>query len=138
MSTGTELIHDALSQLGVRSVQSTQSPEALAIGLRVLNSMTQLWISRNIRVGLTPIAEAGDEVGEFSDSRNAVVFNLALLLAPSFDNGKIVVSNDLKQMAREQLSLVKGLHRKLTIPNKTISGTAPLGAGHFQRFAENG
>lgn len=135
MSTGTELIEDALINLGVRSVQSTQSPESMAIGRRVLNSMIQTWTSRNIRVGLTPISEVGDEVGEFSDARNAVVFNLAILLAPAFDNGKFVASDDLKLMAAEQLSIVKGLYRKLTVPNKTISGTTPLGAGNYQTFA---
>ena len=134
MSTGTELIFDALAQLGVRSVQSTQSPEALAIGLRVLNSMTQLWISRNIRVGLTPIAEAGDEVGEFSDSRNAVVSNLALSLAPYFDNGKRVTSDDLRRTAASDLRYVKGLHRRLTVPQRVLSSTTPLGAGNFEHF----
>lgn len=135
MSTGTALINDALKTLGVKSVQSTQSPEALEIGRKVLNSMTQLWRSRGIFVGLTPIAEAGNEVGEFSDSRTAVVFNLAILLAPFFDNGKVVASDDLKRMAAEQLSLVKGLYRRLTVPNKTVSSTTPLGAGNYQTFA---
>ncbi len=134
MSSGTELITDALMQLGVVSAASTESPEALAIGLRVLNSMTQLWLSRDIRVGLTPIAAAGDEVGEFSDARNAVVANLALEMAPYFDNGKNVASEDLRQNAHRLLLHVKGLHRQLTSPNLTLSATTPMGAGNFQTF----
>lgn len=135
MTTGTVIIQTALQNIGAHSVISPASPETLAIGLRALNSMMELWTSRNIRIGVTPLSVIGDELEESPDTYLAITSNLSLALAPNFDNGGNVVSKDLKGLAAREFAAVSTLYQRLTIPTKVISSTSPLGQGNRRTFA---
>ena len=130
MSSGTAIIEDALKRIGVHSVVVPASPEDIASGKDALNSMLQLWISWNIMIEVVPLDAPGDELSESIDIRNAVVDNLALQLAPFYDNGKGIVSQELRDNARRLFNQVKDLYQKLKIHKKVISGLWPRGAGH--------
>jgi len=134
MSSGTSIILDSLEEIGAHSVLSAANPEAIEKGRKKLNSMLQLWLSRGVRLGITPLDAAGDELSEPADSRNAIVANLALELAPSFDNGGNVVSQTLLSNARRTFNLVKDIYRVVEIPTKIISSTTPIGSGNRVTF----
>jgi hypothetical protein len=83
-------------------------------------------------------------LGEPGDARNAIEDNLAVELAPNFDNGKVVVSPTLERNAKRGYLWLKTLFQVYTIPNKVPSSTLPKGAGNSQGtdrrvfFGENG
>ena len=82
MSTGTEIIKDALRAIGAHSLAQSAPPEAIEIGMNFLNNMMQLWRSRSIMIETVPLQVPGDELSEPADSRNAIVFNLAIQMSP--------------------------------------------------------
>jgi len=130
MSTGTEIIQDALAEIGAFSTAMPASAASIESGRRKLNSMLELWLSDNIILGTTPLEVSGDELNEPADSRNAIVYNLALQLAGPFSNGKQIVTQTLANNARSNFMKIKSLYRTIDIPDKVISSTTPLGAGN--------
>lgn len=134
MSSGTAIIQDSLEEIGAHSILAPANPEAIEKGRVKLNSMLQLWLSRGVRLGFTPLDAAGDELSEPGDARNAIVANLALELAPSFDNGKNVVSQILLGNAKRTFNLVRDIYRVVEIPTKIISSTTPIGSGNRVTF----
>lgn len=130
MSIGTSIIKAALKEIGADSVAQPDDSEAVEIGMNVLNSMYQLWLSQRIDLGIVPLEVPGDELGEPLDSRQVIIDNLAIALAPNFDNGNTVVSNALISRANLGYAIIKRLYQRLTIPDKVISSTLPTGAGN--------
>ena len=130
MSTGTEIIKDALKRIGAHSIAQPAAPETISEGLEVLNAMLQLWRSKSIFLEVVPLKVHGDDLSEPMDSRNAIVNNLALELAPNFEDGKGVVSPQLKANAKAGFINISRLYRKNTIPNKVPSATLPRGSGN--------
>ena len=133
MSTGTEIIEDALGEIGVHSVAAPANPESIELGMRKLNSMCETWLSKDIKIGFTPLKLPGDNLNEPADVRNGIVSNLALLLAPSFSNGRQVVSPALKSAANVGFRQIQRLYQRLEVPNKIVSSTLPTGQGN-KRF----
>lgn len=127
MSTGTALIEDALKENGVISVAVPSSPEQITDGMNKLNSMLQIWVTRNIFLGTVPITAPGQEVSEPEDTRNAIVFNLAIILANVYS---VPVSADLRGNAAREFATVKRAYQDLSIPDKIASSTLPLGQGN--------
>lgn len=134
MSTGTEIIQAALQEIGASSVLSPPSPESIEVGLRALNSMMEMWESRNILTGAMPLEVPGDELNEPPDTTNGIINNLAIKLSPKFDNGKQIVSADLRNLAREEFALIKSLYQVLVTPDKVVSSTTPVGQGNERYF----
>ena len=132
MSIGTDIIRDALAEIGVNSVVTPASPEAIEAGRKKLNSMLELWLSENIVIGTRPLDLAGEELSEPADTRNAIVTNLALELAPLFANGKQIVDPTLQQNARRNYMKIKKLYGRIMVPEKVLSSNTPLGAGNYQ------
>lgn len=132
MSTGTSIIRDALEELGVVSVVSPPAPEAIESGRKKLNSMLELWLSKNIVLGTRPLDAAGDELGEPADARNAIVTNLAIEMAPAFNNGKQIVGPTLVSNARRNYYNIRRLYGRVRVPDKVLSSTTPLGQGNYQ------
>lgn len=130
MTTGTVIIKDALQNIGAHSIVSPASPEAIDLGMKRLNSMLEMWLTKNIEIGFTPLKVPGDELNETPDTTNGIVSQLSLLLAPDFSNGKQVVSAELVRNARIQFNDIKNLYKTFTIPKKVVSSTLPLGAGN--------
>ncbi len=130
MSTGTDIIISALRLIGVHTVNSPAAPENVIFGMEQLNSMLELWTSRSIRFAYTPLAVPGDDLGEPADARNGIISNLSLYVAPAFDNGAQIVSNELRNSARRDFGQIRTLYQAILIPPKIISSTAPRGAGN--------
>ncbi len=130
MSSGTFIITSALKRIGAASIVQPADPETIVEGRDVLKSMIQLWLSWGIILGTAPLDAPGDEFGEPLDARNAIIDNLALMLAPDFDNGRGNVSEQLKANARNGLAQVKQLYRRLVVPPRQISSTTPRGQGN--------
>lgn len=144
MSTGTKVIEGALRKIGAHSQVSPAEPETIIEAMETLNSMLQLWRSWGIMQNLVPLKEPGEELSEPSDARNAIEDNLAIQVAPNFDNGKVVVSATLERNARLGFQMIETLYQEFTVPNKVPSSLLPKGAGNSkgtQRqvfFGENG
>lgn len=130
MSSGTLLVESALGMIGVHSVVSPADSSSIEKGRVALNSMIQSWTSRGIDLNITPLNSVGDDLNEPPDSTNAIIYNLAVHLAPYFDNGEVIVSDDLRLNARNEFHLIKTLYHTITIPKKKVSSTLPMGQGN--------
>jgi len=130
MSTGTEIIERALQGIGAHSIVSPASPSSIVLGKEKLNSMLEMWLSQGIDIGFTPLDAPGDELSEPNDTKNGIIANLSLELAPDFDNGKQIVSPELRRNAKVGFTNIKNLYQKITIPQKVVSSTLPKGAGN--------
>ena len=130
MSSGTEIIQAALRRIGAHSKVAPASADSISIGRDALNSMLELWLSQSIFLGVVPLEVPGSELSESLDMRNPIIDNLAIQMAPDFDNGKTIVSQDLKNNARAGLSHLKNLYQTITIPSKVVSSTLPTGSGN--------
>lgn len=134
MSSGTFIIQSAYQRIGAHSLAAPATPEAIEAGQFILNSMMQLWLSENIDLGTVPLNAPGDELSEPGDSTNAIIDNLSLLLAPNFDNGRPIVSPQLKTNAKFGKALIRNLYQQITIPEKVVSSTLPVGQGGRRDF----
>lgn len=130
MSIGTEVIKDALKKIGAHSIAAPAAPETIIEGRDVLNSMIQQWETQGIKLGVVPLDAPGDELSEPLDSRNAIVNNLAVEMAPFFDNGQNVVSPSLAANAQRTFNIIKDTYQEFTVSNKIPSSTLPVGAGN--------
>jgi len=142
MSSGTEIITEALQKIGAASVVAPADPDAIVAGKNALNSMLQQWLSVGIDMGTVPLDSPGDELSEPMDARNGIVDNLALMLAPFFSNGKQVVTPELSRSAKIGYIFIKKMYQPVVIPQKKVSSTMPMGAGSTRgvwrsTFAEN-
>jgi hypothetical protein len=134
MSTGTDLILGSLRLLQAHSVASSAETETIVIGKDKLNSMLQLWISQGIAIETTPIEAVGDEVSEPEDTTNAIVENLAVEMEMEFGVLNPADSQRLHANAQGSYNDVKRIYLSITIPNKIISSTTPMGAGNTNGF----
>lgn len=130
MSTGTAIIERALEAIGAHSIVSPASPNSIVLGMEKLNSMLEMWLTLGITIGFTPLEVPGDELNEPNDTKNGIIDNLAVELAPNFDNGKVVVSPALRQNAIRNFNHIKNLYQSVTVPTKVVSSTLPVGAGN--------
>lgn len=130
MSTGTAIIQRALQGIGAHSRVAPASPESITLGMEKLNSMLEMWLSQGITIGFTPLDVPGDNLNEPADTKNGIICNLAIELAPDFDNGKQIVSQELRRNAKVGFGNIKNLYQKITIPKKVVSSTLPVGAGN--------
>lgn len=130
MSTGTEIIQGGLERIGAHSLHQPAAPEDIIKGMSILNSMLQLWISWGVDIQTVPIDQPGQNLSEPADAKNAIMDNLAIAMAPNFDNGKVVVSDQLRANARRGATQIRTLYRKFSIPRKRPSSTLPKGAGN--------
>lgn len=131
MSSGTSIIQEALQNIDSHSVVDPAIPESITLGMRRLNSWLQLLLSNDIDLGTTPLKVPGDELNEPLDARQAIIDNLSILLAPTFESeGRSIVSPTLMRNAKAGLIAIETLYLNHTIPDKVISSTTPLGAGN--------
>mgnify|MGYP003690272985 CR=1 FL=1 len=137
MTTGADIVKKALRKIGAHSIAAPANPEAINEGVDALNSMIQLWLSRSIDIGAVPLKVPGDNLGEPADTTNGVISNLALYMAPDFDNGVAIVSPDLRRNAYTDLQMITALYQTSCIPKKVISSTTPRGQGNRWGYGEN-
>jgi hypothetical protein len=128
MSDGTTLIQSSLKLIGAHSIYAPADAESIEVSLGTLNSMLQLWLSQGIELNISPLNAVGEEVGEPLDTRQAIINNLAVMLAPNF--GIANVPNQLKVNANLSYIAIKALYQVFTVPDKVVSSTLPRGAGN--------
>lgn len=134
MSTGTALVLRAGKKIGAHSIANPMDPNDIADSARTLNSMLHQWLSDGIDIGFTPIDLPGEEVNEPPDTTNAIINNLAIQLAPEFDTP---VSPQLQANADGNFFKIKELYEVITIPEKVVSSTLPVGAGNDRGIGLN-
>lgn len=130
MSTGQEIIEASLEKLGAHSVIKPANDEDITRGWRALNDMMEYWLSKGIKLGVSPLETPGDSLNEPGGTRNAIINNLAIELEGGFNNGRDVLSPSERNQARVQFRTIKRQYGKLTIPNPVVSSTLPVGAGN--------
>ena len=134
MSSGTFIVESALKRIGAASLVQPAAPETITEGFNILGSMLMMWLSDDIDIGIVPLKAVGDELGEPLDTTNGIINNLAINMAPDFDNGKIIVSQDLRNLAAKQFALIRDIYQIIEIPVKIVSSTLPLGQGNRTGF----
>lgn len=137
MSIGTEIIQDAGKRIGAHSIAMPMSAGDIVEGLDILNAMLQLWLSWGIQMDVIPLDVPGSELNEPGDARNAIVDSLALLMAPNYDNGKVVTSEQLRTNARLGFAMLETMYQTFTVPNKVPSRTLPRGSGNMKGIWNN-
>jgi hypothetical protein len=137
MTIGTKVLQGALRKIGAHSELNPATPDTLVVAMDTLNSMIQFWRSQGIIMGILPLKSPGGQLGEPGDSRNAIEDNLAIALAPNFDNGDVVVSATLERNAKVGFDWIKSLYQVITIPDKVPSSTLPRGAGNSRGTYRN-
>lgn len=135
MSTGTFIVESALKRIGAHSIVQPAAPETITEGFNILNSMVMMWLSDDIDIGIIPLKVVGNDIGEPADTTNGIINNLAIELSPDFDNGKVIVSQDLRNLALKQFTLIKNLYQIVEVPLKVVSSTLPLGQGNRTGFS---
>tara|TARA_R110000796_G_scaffold163505_2_gene280436 strand:- start:6084 stop:6470 length:387 start_codon:yes stop_codon:yes gene_type:complete len=109
---------------------SPASPESIEIGRNYLNSMLEMWLSEQIKIGTTPLDAPGDELNEPDDCRNGIISNLSIELSPQFDNGGNAPSAQLNRLASTQKRAIERIYGTHTVPKLTVSSTLPRGSGN--------
>lgn len=137
MSTGTSIIEDALKRIGAHSIVSPATSGVIEDGVNILNSMIQMWRSEGVFLEAIPLKTPASELSEPLDFRNAIVDNLALLLGPLFEDGKSVVSPQLRFNAETGFNALKRLNRVINVPNRVPSANLPRGAGNDRGSGNN-
>ena len=130
MSDGTKIVLTALKKIGAYSVAMPQDPQAISDGFDELKSMLELWESEGVDMGTKPTTTPGDDIEEPPDAFGAITDCLAIRIAPFFDNGRAVVSQELRANAINGEIVIKNLYRRVDIPGRKVSSTTPRGAGH--------
>ena len=128
MSTGTEIIQDALSHIGAHSPIKPASPEAIEIGRRILNSLIARWADDDINFGSVPLQASGDELSEPIGLTSAIVFNLSIELHPLFPGSQ--VSPFLSTNAIKTYQDMRSKVQVINIPKQVVRKTLPKGQGN--------
>ncbi len=130
MSTGTQLIQGAGRKIGVHSKVDPMNTESLLVGFEILIPLLQLWQSQGIKFEFVPTTAPGEDIFEPEDVTNAIKNNLAIAMAPDFQDGEILVRQDLKDIAKSDYEWIKTLYQVFTIPDKVASSLLPRGSGN--------
>ena len=128
MTTGTKVIQRALGHLNVHSVLSPANPESIIDGMDVLNSFIASLQDDNVDIGAVPLSAPGDDLSEPLGARNAIEYNLAVLMQPLFPGKQI--SPVILREAPKLLASLKRQWRTVSIPKKQVSSTLIKGSGH--------
>lgn len=128
--TKRQFIEAALEEIGIASYAFDSQPEELESALRRLDSMVAEWGTRGIRLGFplsdnTANSNIDDQTSVPTSSREAIILNLALRLAPSYGRQ---VSQDTRNLAKNAYTSL--LMRSGTIQEKQFPETLPRGAGN--------
>jgi hypothetical protein len=126
MTTATEIIEDALSDILVRASESPIPADEMQSAIRVLNRMTSSW---NLDIGYTEVKNAGDVLTIIEGAELAIQKNLSVLLAPQFD---AIAGMELKAQARGSLKDLKKIIIK--VGNANYPTILPLGSGNTRFY----
>ena len=123
MTTAETIIKDAFSEVTNTNDEAPIESDDMAFAIRTLNRMVAAW---NFSIGWTVIASSSDTITVTAVAEEALVKNLAIRLAPSYDG---VVTQDLKSDARGSLASLR--RATITILPSTLPSRLPTGTGNF-------
>lgn len=125
--TYTDLIRDALAEIGVLDETEQPSPEQARTALRSLTQMLDDWEGRGIDVGFSSGADLLDETSIEDGAVRAVKLGLAVELCPSYEREPTPRLLDLAAGAFSRLL------RTATVDQlKPVSVQRPLGEGQIR------
>jgi len=125
MTTGTEVIHDALQHILVQSDEQEYQPSEYQAGLRGLNEMMLEFDISGLALGFTLLVNVTDTVTVPAGLISAIKSNLAVRLAPQFDKS---VTLGLATLAN---SGMKAIRRYAVVQRPTrLPSTMPIGSGN--------
>ncbi len=130
MSIGSEIILEAGQEIGIHSLARPMDSETIIKGMNKLNGMLRSWKSLDVDLSTVQLNVPSDVLSEPLDARNAIVLNLALLMAGPFSNGRATVSPELRINAAVEKNYVFIYYRNFDLPDKVASATLPVGAGN--------
>jgi hypothetical protein len=122
--TKSELVSQALGQLGIADYEFDITPEEIDTGVKRMDAMIATWSDENVFLSYTMGGEASEPSGVPDVAVEAVVMNLAIRLAPSY--GK-QVSPEVATLAKSSLN---SLRRFSTAPRQRQMPQMPRGAGY--------
>lgn len=126
------------SALGVlRVVDASEPPEAedFADGVRALNAMMAAWLVDGWDIGWTPVAGPEDVLTTPEWADEAIIYNLALRLRPSYGAS---LDEDVIAMARAGMATVSAfVTRQVEADDRPRVGYCDLPRGTGQRVRGN-
>ena len=84
MATGSDIVTDALAEIGVFAEETPIEAADMQLGIRYLNDMLAEWDESGIPLGFTPLQSEAEEVRIPRGAVKAVKVNLAGLLSVPF------------------------------------------------------
>ncbi len=128
MSTGTEIVGDALARIGASSPVKPANPETLETARKTLNSYIAQLQDENVEFGAVPIKALGDELSEPLGLTDIIKDNLAVRLIPLITGTQL--SNQLRVNANIGGAYMKRHWRTTVIPGQVVRDTMPKGSGN--------
>jgi hypothetical protein len=132
MTTGTEVIHDALQEILVQADEQEYQPAEYQSGMRALNDMVSEWDISGLALGFTLLTNIADPVTVPAGLIGAVKSNLAVRLAPQFDKQ---ITPGLFALAKSGMKAVRHF-AVVQLPTRMPS-TMPIGSGNERESYSN-
>ena len=129
MTTGTEVIHDALQEILVQSDEQEYQPAEYQAGMRSLNDMVSEWDALGLSLGFTLLTNITDTVTVAAGLIGAVKTNLAVRLAPQFDKQ---VTPGLMLSAKNGMKAVRRI--AMTVAPTSLPSIMPIGSGNEDEY----
>ena len=124
MATANDLIAKAFTKAGIRAAETALEADEVQDGLDELNNMLAEWQGL-YQLGGSPVADVSDEVRIPRYADSAVIYSLAVRLAPEFSRP---VSPALAATASTAFKNM--LNNKVIIGDVDMPSTLPLGTGN--------
>jgi hypothetical protein len=132
MTTGTEVIHDALQEILVQADEQEYQPAEYQSGMRALNDMVSEWDISGLALGFTLLTNITDTVTVPAGLIGALKTNLALRLAPQFD---YEITAGLAESAKSGMKAIR--HFAVVQRPTRMPSTMPIGAGNERESYSN-
>lgn len=124
------IVKDALELL--RVVDANEAPEAedAAKAIRALNLMMRVWEVDGVAVGWMDVAAPGDELPAPPEAEEAITYNLALRLRPSFGAAleQDVVATAASSLASLTAQVLANTFERISYPDLPAGEAEPRGS----------
>jgi len=132
MTTAIEIINDAYDLLEIKNSEVDLTSSEINLGIRKLNRMMTAWAQQSIHLGFTKINNSTDKITSPDWAEEAMVYHLALRLAPSFG---IQVTPALIAVANDSYKWL--IENTITLNETSFPDNLPVGAGNNINTSSN-